>query len=105
MIVLRADAEIGLDGERALQRLEREIDGTETRTGSGESVVYVGCFGFALECSFKHLLRRDVLATVQFDDAAVIKRIGVAGKHAFGTQARFRDREIRAGAGGHFRNL
>lgn len=103
--MLRADAEIGLNSERALQRLEREIDGTETGAGRSESIMNVRCFRFAFECSLKHLLRRNVFAAVQFDDAAIIKGVGVAWKHAFRSQPRFRDRQVRARAGGHFRNL
>lgn len=105
MIVLCADAKIGLNGECALQRFEREIYGTETGAGRSQSVVNVRCFRFALKCSLKHLLRRNVFAAIQFDDAAVVERIGVAGKHAFRSQPRFRDRQIRPSAGGHFRNL
>lgn len=59
-------------------------------------------FRFALECSFKHLLGRDVFTAIQFDDAAVVKRVGITWQHAFRAQPRFRDREVRAGAGGHF---
>src|SRR5689334_14346785 len=62
-------------------------------------------FRFALECTFKHLLRRDILAAIELDHPAVIKRVGVPRQHAFRAQARFSDGEIGAGARRDFRNL
>ena len=62
-------------------------------------------FRFTLQRSFEHLLRRDILASIEFDDAAVIERIGIAWKNAFSAQARLSDREIRASASCDFRYL
>ena len=105
VVVLSTNAKIRLQVERALQRLEREINGAETSASGGESVMNVSCLGFAFECALKHLLRRDILAAIQFNDAAVVKRVGVARQHAFGAQARLGNREVRTCTGGHFRNL
>ena len=57
------------------------------------------------ECSFEHLLRRDILAAVEFDNAAVVKRVSITWKNAFGSQARLRNREIRASASCDFCHL
>ena len=65
----------------------------------------VRCLRFALECSFEHLLRGHILAAVQFDYAAIVKRVGVARQHAFRSQPGFRDCQVCASAGGYFRNL
>jgi len=62
-------------------------------------------FRFSLQRSFEHLLRRDILASIEFDHAAVIERIGIAWKNAFSAQARLRDREISARASCDFRYL
>ena len=61
-----------------LQRLEREIDRTQARARGCQSVVNVRCFRFTLECSFEHLLRGHILAAIQFDDAAIVKRVSIA---------------------------
>jgi hypothetical protein len=59
-------------------------------------------FRFALQRSFEHLLRRDIFASIEFDHAAVVERIGIAWKNAFRAQPRLSDREIRARAGCDF---
>ena len=105
MIVLRTNTKTGLNGQRPLQRLEREIDGTETCASGCEAVVNVRGFRFALECSFEHLLRGHILAAVQFDHAPIVKRVSVTGQHALRSQPGFRDCQVRACAGGYFRNL
>ena len=62
-------------------------------------------FGFTFERSFKHLLRRDILAAIEFDNAAIVKRVSIAWKNAFSSQARLRNREIRASASCDFCHL
>src|SRR5688572_8328997 len=62
-------------------------------------------FRFTLQSSFEHLLRGHILAAVQFDYTAIVKRVSVAREHAFGSQTRFRNCQVRAGAGGDLRNL
>jgi hypothetical protein len=62
-------------------------------------------FGLTLERSFKHFLRRDILAVIQLDDAPVVKRVSIAWEDTLGPQARFRDREIRSRASCDFRYL
>src|SRR5215213_361445 len=59
----------------------------------------------ALERSFKHLLRRDVLAAIELDDAAIVKRVGITRENTLGSQARLRNREIRPRSRCDFRNL
>ena len=83
MIVLSTDAKIWLQVKRALQRLQREIDRTEPGAGGGETVMNMSCFRFAFERTFKHFLRRDIFATVQFNDTPVVERVGIARQHAF----------------------
>jgi hypothetical protein len=67
--------------------------------------VNVRRFGFTLERSFKHLLRRNILAAIELDDATVVKRVSIAWKNALRPQARFRNREIRSRASRDFRYL
>src|ERR1700752_444870 len=57
------------------------------------------------ECSFKHFLSGDIFVSIEFDDAAIVERVGVAWKNAFSTQARLRDRQIGASASSDLRNL
>ena len=64
VIVLGTNTQVGLQIESALQRLQREVNRTQTRAGSSKTVVDMRGFGFAFESAFKHLLRRDVLAAV-----------------------------------------
>ena len=51
-------------------------------------------FRLTLERSFKHLLRGNILAAIEFDDATVVKRVSIAWENTFGPQARLRNREI-----------
>jgi hypothetical protein len=67
--------------------------------------VNVRRFRLTLECSFKHLLRRNVLAAIELDDATIVKRVSIAWENAFGPQARLRNREIRSRASCDFRYL
>src|SRR5262245_16783352 len=53
--------------------------------------MYMSGFRLSFERSFKHLLRGNVFATVQFNHAAIVKRVGVTWQHTFGTQPRFSD--------------
>ena len=62
-------------------------------------------FRLTLECSFKHLLRRNVFAAIELDDATVIKRISIAWENALSPQARLRNCEIRSRASRDFRYL
>src|SRR5688572_16590832 len=105
VIVLGAHTKVGLNRQRALQRFEGKIDRAEPGASGGQTVVNVCGFRFAFECSLKHLLSSDIFTAIQFDDAAVVKRIGVAGQHAFRAQSRLRNREIGARTGGDFRDL
>src|SRR5215217_2322191 len=52
-------------------------------------------FRLTLERSFEHLLRRDILTSIELDDAAIVKRVGVAWENALSSQSRLRNREIR----------
>ena len=72
MIVLRPNSQCGLKVQGALKRLEREINGAETRTCCGKSIVNVRCFRLALQGSFKHFLSSDVFAAVKLDYATII---------------------------------
>ena len=62
-------------------------------------------FGLTLERSFEHLLRRDILAPVKLDDAAIVERVGVARENALSSQARLRNREVCSRASCDFRYL
>ena len=53
-------------------------------------------FGLTLEGPFEHLLGRNILAAVELDDASIVKRVGIARKNAFRSQARLCNREIRS---------
>lgn len=53
-------------------------------------------FRLTLECSFKHLLRRYILTAIELNDAAIVKRVGITWENALSSQARLRNREIRA---------
>src|ERR1044072_978277 len=105
MVVLCLNAEAWLRVETLLKRPQRQIERTESCTGCSQAVMNVCCFRFALQSSFEHLLRRDILASIKFHHTAVIKRIGIAWKNAVSAQARLRDREIRARASCDFRYL
>lgn len=98
MVVLGANAQVRLQIERPLERLQSEINRTEPGASCGQAVVNMCCFGFTFEGAFKHLLGGDVFAAVEFDNAPIVKRISVAWENAFGSQARFRDREVSASA-------
>src|SRR5262245_46975862 len=56
------------------------------------------CFGLTLECSFEHLLRRNIPTSIELDDAAIVKRVGITWENALSSQARLRNREIRSRA-------
>src|SRR5215217_263914 len=63
------------------------------------------CFRLTLEGSFEHLLRRNILASIELDNAAIVKRVGIAWQNALRTQPRLRNREIRPRARCDFRYL
>ena len=65
----------------------------------------VRCFRLTLERPLEHLLRRHVFATIELDDAPIVKRISIAWQNALGPQTRFRNRKIRARASCDFRYL
>ena len=94
VIVLGANAQVRLQIESFLERLQSQINRTEPGAGCGQAVVNVCCFRFTFEGAFKHLLGGDIFAPVEFDNASIVKRISVAWENAFSPQARFRDREI-----------
>src|SRR6185369_8688550 len=62
-------------------------------------------FGLTLECSLEHLLRRHILAAVELDYAAIVKRVSIARQNTLSPQARLRNREIRPRACRDFRDL
>ena len=62
-------------------------------------------FRFTFESSFEHLLRRDIFTPVELNDAAIVKRVGITWKNAFGPQARLRNRQPRASTSCDFRHL
>src|SRR5215217_4110045 len=62
-------------------------------------------FRLTLERSFEHLLRRDILTSIELDDAAIVKRVGVAWENALSSQSRLRNREIRPRASCDFGHL
>lgn len=105
MIVLSAHTKIWLQVKRSLQRFQGEINRTQASTGGSQSVVNMCRFRLAFEGSFKHLLGGYILAPIQFDDPSIVKGVSVAGEHAFGSQTRFRNREVGAGARRHLGNL
>src|ERR1700687_4360648 len=88
LIVLGSNPQGWLQIQGALERLEGEIDRTKTGTSGGQTIVYMSCLRFTLESALKHLLGSDIFTTVQFDDAAIIKRIGISREHALGAQPR-----------------
>src|SRR6185312_16016837 len=59
-------------------------------------------FRLTLERSFEHLLRRYILTSIELDDAAIVKRIGITWENALSSQARLRNREIRPRTGCDF---
>jgi hypothetical protein len=61
----------------------------------------VGGLGVALEGALEQLLRRDEVAAVELDDAAVVERVGVARQRRLGAQARLGDVEVGARARRH----
>ena len=65
----------------------------------------VSRFRFTLESSFEHLLRRDIFTPVELNDPAIVKRVGITWKNAFGPQTRFRNRQPRASTSCDFRHL
>ena len=62
-------------------------------------------FGFPLEGTLKHFLRRDILASVQFNNSAVIKRVRIARQNAFRSQTRLCNGEIGTSASSYLCNL
>jgi hypothetical protein len=60
--------------------------------------VRVGGVGVALERALEKLLRRDEVAAVELDDAAVVERVGVARERRIGAQPRLGDVEVCARA-------
>lgn len=96
LVVLRAHAQGRLDAERTLQSLEREFYRTEPRTRRRQRVMNVGGFGVAFERAFEQLLRGNVFAAIEFDDATIIQSFGVARQRTLRTEAGFSDGEIGA---------
>src|SRR6266851_1276677 len=70
-----------------------------------QTIMDVGGLGFAFQCTLKHFLRRNIFAAVEFDDAAVIKRIGIARQNAFSPHSRISNSEISTRTCRYFRNL
>ena len=105
MIVLCAHAQIGLEVKRLLERLQSQVDRTESSASRSQTVVNVRRFRLTLQSSFKHLLRCYILAAVEFDHATIVKRVGIARQNALRSQTRLRNREIRPSASCDFRNL
>ena|SRR6185503_11743699 len=62
-------------------------------------------FRFTLECTLKHLLRRHILASVELNHTAVVKRVGITWQNTLGSQTRFSNREIGASTRRDFRDL
>ena len=60
---------------------------------------------FPLQSAFKHLLRCNILATIQFNNAAIVERVSIPWQHAFGSQSSIRNSEIRACPRCYFRDL
>ncbi len=65
----------------------------------------VRSFGLALQSAFKHFLRRHILTAIQFNDATIVKRVGIARKNALCAKPGLGDRKIRACARRDLRNL
>ena len=105
VIVLGANAQVRLEIECLLERLQSQINRTESSASCGQAVVNVCCFGFTFEGAFKHLLGGDIFAPVQFDNSSIVKRISIAWKNTFGPQARFRDGEVGTSSSCHLGNL
>jgi hypothetical protein len=60
-------------------------------------------FGFAPQSSLKQLLSRHIIAAVQFNYTAIIKRVCIARQSQFRPQTRFGDGKISARPRGNFR--
>lgn len=60
------------------------------------------CFGFAFEGALEEFLRGDEFATIEFDNAAIIKRIRIARQRRFAAQSCFGDGKISARARRYF---
>src|SRR4051812_29749795 len=65
----------------------------------------VSSFRFPLQGAFEHLLRRYILAAVQFNNAAVVERVCITWQHVLGTKARFCNCQIGTCARRHLRYL
>ena len=62
-------------------------------------------FRLTLERALKHLLGRYILTAVEFDNAAIVKRVSITRQNAFSSQTRFGNCEIRASTSSHLRHL
>lgn len=82
MIVLCAHAKIGLEIKCFLKRLQSQVDRTESSASRSQAIVNVCRFGFTFESSFEHFLCRYILASVEFNNATVVKRVGIAWQDA-----------------------
>lgn len=105
VVMLCTHPKIWLQIESALQRFQRQIDRAESGTSGCQTIMDVRGFRFALERTFKHLLGRHILTSIEFNNAAIVKRISIARQDAFCPQARFRDRKVRAPARRDLRHL
>ena len=72
MIVLRPNSQCGLKIQRALKRLKSKIDGAETGTGGGKTIMNMRRFGLALQRTLKHFLRSYVFAAIKLDYTPII---------------------------------
>ena len=72
MIVLRPDSQCGLKIQRALKRLKSKINGAETCTCGGKTIMNMSRFGLALQRALKHFLRRYILAAIKLDYTTII---------------------------------
>ena len=72
MIMLRPNSQSGLKIQRALKRLKSKIDGAETCTGCGKTIMNMRCFGLALQRTLKHFLRSHVFTAIKLDYTTII---------------------------------
>jgi hypothetical protein len=78
VIVLRADTPVGLKVECFLERLQSQVNRSESSASRSQAIVNMRRFRLPLERSFKHFLRRYIFTSIELDDSAVIKRVGIA---------------------------
>src|SRR5216684_6737844 len=103
-ITLSANSELRLEVKRAPKRLQRRIDRSQAGSGRSQPVMNVRGFRLPLERALEKFLRRNVLAAIQFNDATIVKRVGVTRRRHLSSQSRVRYREVGAGASRDFGN-